>query len=167
MPFHFSQFSGRSEEADWWAHSGPRLNHTYQFEEGTWRDEDCQNIRQVAFVWGYLTFHLCKSYHQILPKHKFSKNSCKLISWTVMSCFLVVTWCKHQPNQLSHQMMWFPYWVSLLSSDCCFLSCEFWTVRMNNLFVHLCPWCSPSSPDMPENEATFAISAGGVTDAKE
>lgn len=24
-----------------------------------------------------------------------------------------------------------------------------------------------SSPDMPENEATFAISAGGVTDAKE
>ena len=25
----------------------------------------------------------------------------------------------------------------------------------------------PSSPDMPENEATFAISAGGVTDAKE
>lgn len=23
------------------------------------------------------------------------------------------------------------------------------------------------SPDMPENEATFAISAGGVTDAKE
>lgn len=30
------------------------------------------------------------------------------------------------------------------------------------LFFHLF-----LSPDMPENEATFAISAGGVTDAKE
>lgn len=29
------------------------------------------------------------------------------------------------------------------------------------------PFLISSSPDMPENEATFAISGGGVTDAKE
>lgn len=34
--------------------------------------------RSALFSWGYLTFHLRKSYHQILPKHEFSKISCKL-----------------------------------------------------------------------------------------
>lgn len=37
--------------------------------------------------------------------------------------------------------------------------------ELTALFTYL--FVISSSPDMPENEATFAISAGGVTDAKE
>lgn len=43
-PFKISSWS---QEADWWTHPGTRLNHTDQPEEGTWRDENCQNIWQV------------------------------------------------------------------------------------------------------------------------
>lgn len=86
------------------------------------------------------------------------------------SCFHVVRWDEHQFNKqtcdfinrfhnpsLPPKMFFFP------------LRATGWGFILNPCTFALLIYLSliSSSPDMPENEATFAISAGGVTDAKE
>ena len=153
---HF-QLPSRPQEAYWWQHFGPCLHHQDQSAQGKRRSPHCKDLWQVAI-----------------------ESHMDPYTWTALQCSISVVMliiCRAPKSWLGLTDQ-FSSWVSsidlrdsrvLLYSirTKCYLCTKIFVSLVGvpafrlTLIVFFC------SPDMPESEATFAITGGGIADAKE